>query len=153
MWKRFDSNVILKDIFKKYFKIVELATITILRNVKDEHTFSTITFIKSKLKNGWTTNQFWLFGCMLKIFLLFIHVSIPQSYHKLEWSKIPTGVGIIKCWGNFMRMQHTWCFRESYILHLNKLVQLKSYLLSYLLTNLDKDVNTKFFVLQVCLPF
>jgi hypothetical protein len=52
MWKRFDSNVILKDIFKKYFKIVELATITILRNVKDEHTFSTITFIKSKLKNG-----------------------------------------------------------------------------------------------------
>jgi len=52
MWKRFDSNVILKDIFKKYFKIVELATITILRNVEDEHAFSTITFIKSKLKNG-----------------------------------------------------------------------------------------------------
>jgi hypothetical protein len=48
--------VILINIIFKYFKLVELAIVLILKSVEDEHAFSIVTFRKSKLKNCLTTN-------------------------------------------------------------------------------------------------
>jgi hypothetical protein len=56
MWKMFDFNVILRNMISKYFKLIELAFVVVLRNVEDERIFSTITFMKSKLRNLLTTN-------------------------------------------------------------------------------------------------
>jgi len=56
MWKRFDSNVILKDMISKYFKLIEFAIVVVLGSVEDERTFSIITFMRSKLRNLLTTN-------------------------------------------------------------------------------------------------
>jgi hypothetical protein len=51
MWRRFVSSVILKDRIFEYFKLVELAIVAVLGSVEDEFTFSTVTFMKSKLRN------------------------------------------------------------------------------------------------------
>jgi hypothetical protein len=51
MWKMFTSNVILKDRIFEYFKLVEPTIVVFLGSVEDEHTFSIITFMKSKLRN------------------------------------------------------------------------------------------------------
>ncbi len=56
MWRRFTFSVILKNKFFKYFKLVEFVIVVVLRNVEDDCTFSTIIFMKSKLKNNLTTN-------------------------------------------------------------------------------------------------
>jgi hypothetical protein len=56
MWRRFDSNVILKDMISKYFKLIEFVIVVVLGSVEDERTFSIITFMKSKLRNLLTTN-------------------------------------------------------------------------------------------------
>jgi hypothetical protein len=56
MWKRFTSSVILKNKILEYFKLVEFAIVVIRGNVEDECTFSTIIFMKSKLRNHLTTN-------------------------------------------------------------------------------------------------
>jgi hypothetical protein len=48
-----------------------------------------------------------------------------------------------------MRRQSTWCFYESYLLHLNKFISPKSCLFSYSIMNLDKDVNTSVFYFHV----
>jgi signal transduction histidine kinase len=56
MWRRFDSNVILKDMISKYFKLIEFAIVVVLGSVEDERTFSIITFMRSKLRNLLTTN-------------------------------------------------------------------------------------------------
>jgi len=56
MWKRFTSSVILKNKILEYFKLVEFAIGVIRGNVEDECTFSTIIFMKSKLRNHLTTN-------------------------------------------------------------------------------------------------
>jgi hypothetical protein len=50
------SNVILNNRFFEYMKLVELTIVFVLRNVNDKHTFSTINFMKSKLRNQLTTN-------------------------------------------------------------------------------------------------
>jgi hypothetical protein len=47
----------LKNIFLEYFKHVELAIVIVIRSVADEHTFSTLTFMKSKSRNGLTINM------------------------------------------------------------------------------------------------
>jgi hypothetical protein len=56
MWKRLAFNVILINRIFEYFKLVELVIVLILKSVEDEHAFSIITFMKSKLKNLLTTN-------------------------------------------------------------------------------------------------
>ncbi len=56
MWRRFASNVILKYRIYEYFKLIELAIVVILGSVENERTFSTITFMMSKLKNRLTIN-------------------------------------------------------------------------------------------------
>jgi hypothetical protein len=39
MWKRFASNVILKNRIYEYFKLVELTIVAILWSVENEHIF------------------------------------------------------------------------------------------------------------------
>jgi hypothetical protein len=56
MWRRFTFSVIFKNNFEKYFKLVEFAIDIIIGNVEDECTFSTIIFMKSKLRNHLITN-------------------------------------------------------------------------------------------------
>ncbi len=48
--------MILKYRIYEYFKLIELAIVVILGSVENEHTFSTITFMTSKLKNQLTIN-------------------------------------------------------------------------------------------------
>jgi hypothetical protein len=50
------SNVILNNRIFEYMKLIELAIIIVLGSVDDKHTFSTINFMKSKLKNQLITN-------------------------------------------------------------------------------------------------
>ncbi len=57
MWKSFASSVIMKDRISKYFKLVELTIVAILGSVEDERTLSTVTFMKSKLRNWLITNM------------------------------------------------------------------------------------------------
>jgi hypothetical protein len=56
MWEKFFLNEILVNRIFEYFKLVELAIVLILKSVEDEHAFSIITFMESKLKNCLTTN-------------------------------------------------------------------------------------------------
>jgi hypothetical protein len=56
MWRRFVSSVILKDRVFEYFKLVELAIVAVLGSVENELIFSTVTFMKSKLRNQLITN-------------------------------------------------------------------------------------------------
>jgi len=56
IWRRFASNVILKYRIYEYFKLIELTIVVILGNVENERIFSTITFMKSKLRNRLTIN-------------------------------------------------------------------------------------------------
>ncbi len=51
MWKRFTSNVILKDRIFEYFKLVEPTIVVFLVSVEDKHIFFIVTFMKSKLWN------------------------------------------------------------------------------------------------------
>ncbi len=50
MWRRFVSNVILKDRIFEYFKLVELAIVVVLRGGENKCTFSTITFMKFQIE-------------------------------------------------------------------------------------------------------
>ncbi len=43
--------MILKNRIFEYFKLVELAIVVVLRDVENKCTFSTITFMKFKLRN------------------------------------------------------------------------------------------------------
>ncbi len=56
MWRRFASSVILEGRIYDYFKLVELTIVVVLGSVEDEHTFSIVIFMKSKLKNWLTIN-------------------------------------------------------------------------------------------------
>jgi hypothetical protein len=51
MWKRFVSSVIVKDKIFEYFKFVELTIVVVWGSVEDQCSFSTVTFMKSKLRN------------------------------------------------------------------------------------------------------
>jgi len=51
MWKKFVFSVILKDRISENFKLVELAIVVVLGSVENELTFSSITFMKSKLRS------------------------------------------------------------------------------------------------------
>jgi hypothetical protein len=51
LWKTFEASHILRHSFPKKFKLVKTIIVQVLGLVEDEHTFSTLTFMKSKLRN------------------------------------------------------------------------------------------------------
>jgi hypothetical protein len=50
-WHILEASCILRHSFPEFFKLVEIATMQVLGSLKDEKTFSTFFFMKSKLKN------------------------------------------------------------------------------------------------------
>jgi len=51
LWWTLEVFCILRHSFLKTFKLVKIATIQVLWLVEDEHTFSTFSFMKLKLKS------------------------------------------------------------------------------------------------------
>jgi hypothetical protein len=56
MWHLVTSFQILVSSFLKYVKSAELAMVQIISNMEDEKCFSTLAFMKSKLRNKLTTH-------------------------------------------------------------------------------------------------
>ncbi len=84
LWKTLISFWILKNKILEYIKLVELAIVKVIGFIEDEHYFSTLTFIKTKLWNRLTMH----FGaCHLHVqtkVLHFVELSFSSSYSKLE---------------------------------------------------------------------
>jgi hypothetical protein len=49
LWKKFSYNALLCAHFSEFIKVRKLVVIQIMGFVKDERTFSTLTFMKTKL--------------------------------------------------------------------------------------------------------
>jgi hypothetical protein len=56
MWRWMANSQILKIKMFEFFRLVELVIVMVLGSVEDERTFSTLTFMKSKLRNHLTTH-------------------------------------------------------------------------------------------------
>jgi len=52
LWRQLDVATCLTSEFFEFFKLVEMALVHVLGNVEDEYTFSTLNFLKSKLRNN-----------------------------------------------------------------------------------------------------
>jgi hypothetical protein len=52
----FGRNKHLKERISEFFKVAELAIVSVIGSVEDERTFLNLTFIKSKLRNRLTSN-------------------------------------------------------------------------------------------------
>ncbi len=84
MWARFIANVIVAHKLSKFFKLVEIAIVMVVGSVKDDKTFSTINFMKSKLCNHLTTHL----DLVVQMYV--------QKFYKLKTFPFYT---IIKEWG------------------------------------------------------
>ena len=56
LWRRIEANALLRNKLSEYMKIVELAVVTVLGSVEDERTFSTLSFMKNRLRNRLSTH-------------------------------------------------------------------------------------------------
>jgi hypothetical protein len=141
------SNVILSNMIFEYTKFVELAIVFVLRNVDDKHTFSTINYMKSKLRNRLATNLDLVVRMHAQDVFTLQKISIPCCHHKLEWGKILVWVGVITFKNNFMiRLYIVWYLHESYLLHLNKFIGPRFFLSILLFVDMDLDTNMFCFV-------
>jgi len=68
----------------EYFKHVELAIVLVIRSVADEHTFSILTFMKSKSRNGLTINMDLVARMYAQDFLTLQAFPIPCYKQKLK---------------------------------------------------------------------
>jgi len=50
LWQRLQSSGILKERHSEFLKLVEISIVITLGSMKDEWTFSTLAYIKNKLK-------------------------------------------------------------------------------------------------------
>jgi hypothetical protein len=51
LWRRIEASGLLRQKLSEFMKVVELAVVTVLGSVEDERTFSTLSFMKNKLRN------------------------------------------------------------------------------------------------------
>jgi hypothetical protein len=56
IWRLFDANSTLSKCFPEYFKLAEIAVVHVLGSVEDERTFSSLSFLKDKIRNRLDTN-------------------------------------------------------------------------------------------------
>jgi diphthamide synthase subunit DPH2 len=56
MWLSIDGNSFLRHSLSEYLKVVEIGIAIVLGSVQDERTFSTISFLKNKVRNRLTTH-------------------------------------------------------------------------------------------------
>jgi hypothetical protein len=52
LWQKLGSNALLASKLLEFVKIAKVATVTILDFVEDEQTFSTLNYMKSKVRNN-----------------------------------------------------------------------------------------------------
>lgn len=57
LWRTLDANIALARQFPKYIKLAQLAIIHVLGSVEDERCFSSLTFLKDKLRNRLASNH------------------------------------------------------------------------------------------------
>ncbi len=92
MWKRFVFNVILINRIFEYFKLVELAIVLILKSVEDEHAFSIVTFMKSKLNNCLTINV----DLVVKMYVYDFLILYTFPFHDgiINWNEAKSQYGL-----------------------------------------------------------
>ncbi len=74
------------------FRLIELAIIMVLGNVEDERTFSTITFMKSKLRNQLTTHLDFVVRMYAQEFLTF--QNFPFNITITKWNEEKSRYGL-----------------------------------------------------------
>jgi hypothetical protein len=56
LWRVVDTSSMLRHGLSEYLKLAEIATVLVLGSVEDECTFSTLSFMKDKLRNRLQTH-------------------------------------------------------------------------------------------------
>jgi hypothetical protein len=56
LWRVVDTSSMLQHGLSEYLKLAEIATVLVLGSVEDERTFSTLSFMKDKLRNHLQTH-------------------------------------------------------------------------------------------------
>jgi hypothetical protein len=56
LWRSIDANSYLRSSLSKFLKVAKIAIAMVLGFVQDERMFSTVSFMKSKMRNRLTTN-------------------------------------------------------------------------------------------------
>jgi 2-C-methyl-D-erythritol 4-phosphate cytidylyltransferase len=51
LWRIIDDSTMLQHGLSEYLKLAEVAIVLVLGSVEDEYTFSTLSFMKDKLRN------------------------------------------------------------------------------------------------------
>jgi hypothetical protein len=52
LWQKLSSNALLASKLSEFVKLAEIAAVTVLGSVEDERTFSTLNYVKSKVRNN-----------------------------------------------------------------------------------------------------
>jgi hypothetical protein len=67
LWQKLGCNVMLLNKLSEYIKLAQIATTVVLGSCEDERTFSTLLFVKSKVKIA--CREIWTppFGCSTKV--------------------------------------------------------------------------------------
>lgn len=52
LWQKLDSNALLASKLSEFVKVAEVIIVTVLGFVEDERTFSTLNYMKSKVRNN-----------------------------------------------------------------------------------------------------
>ena len=52
LWKGLDATICLAHHFSEYMKLAEMAIVHVIGSIEDEHIFSSVSFIKSKVRNS-----------------------------------------------------------------------------------------------------
>jgi hypothetical protein len=84
LWRQLDANSALSTSFPKYIKLAEIAMVDVLGSMEDERAFSSLTFLKDKLRNQLDGDHLGIvvgmhgqsiYGCMHETPILFVAFS------------------------------------------------------------------------------
>jgi hypothetical protein len=85
LWRIVDTSSMLRHGLSEYLKLAEIATVLVLGSIKDERTFSTLSFMKDKLRNRLQTHLPLVVSMHRQNFYDITTFSYEQAYH--EWKK------------------------------------------------------------------
>jgi hypothetical protein len=68
LWHTLEASRILQQSFLEFFKLVEIVVVQVLGSMEDERTFSTLSFMKSKLKNHFNEHLHTIVGIYSQTF-------------------------------------------------------------------------------------
>jgi hypothetical protein len=83
LWQSIETNSYLKHSLYEFLKIAELAVVMVLGSVQDEWTFSTVSFMKNKLRNRLSKNL--ELACAFKSQDFFILDNFPYDAAYDSW--------------------------------------------------------------------